>query len=521
MEPSKHFQLVPLLRKQADVVIGLVHMGIFESSRRGSRRLASEVSGIDLIVDGHSHTKLDKPILVKGPAGSDHTTVIVQAWQWGLILGRVDLWVKNRKVIDYQFEAIPIRLKAVKKKSGEAQASVYQRKFYTKATGAAGAADAAGAVKVEAASSRLQGVVGATGAADAVEVIGASGSAGTSNAGGQKSAAELQPYRIIGKAVDEDRELCSLLQPYVDRLNSRLSEIIGHAEEMFLNRTGIEEETALGDIVADSMLWYARKMEVETGIETGIELGIKSGTSSGTRSGIRSGIRSIRSGIRSGVDSDIDSGIKPGIKPGVDSDIDFAIQNGGGIRAALPQGQVTRSLIHEMLPFDNSVVILTLHGSDVQSLFNFMATTIGRGAFPQVSEGLSFTINQGAGKNRMAGKLKNILINGKPIDPNRIYKMATNSYLAAGGDGYKVLLKAVDRYDTSMLQRDVLIEYIKYLGGKIRPKVKGRIIIIKSNKTRQSSRKYQKTFFGKAPLRETLHRQTLLRTIIPNAARIS
>jgi 5'-nucleotidase / UDP-sugar diphosphatase len=167
--------------------------------------------------------------------------------------------------------------------------------------------------------------------------------------------------------------------------------------------------------------------------------------------------------------------------------IDFAIQNGGSIRAALPQGQVTRSLIHEILPFDNSVVILTLHGCDVQSLFTYMATTVGRRAFPQVSDGLSFTINQGT------GKLENILINGNPIDPNRVYRMATNSYLAAGGNGYKVLLKAVDRYDTSIFQSDVLAEYIKYIGGRIRPKVQKRVTVIKSNKTRHSPRKYQKT----------------------------
>jgi hypothetical protein len=83
--------------------------------------------------------------------------------------------------------------------------------------------------------------------------------------------------------------------------------------------------------------------------------------------------------------------------------------------------------------------------------------------------------------------VKNILINGKPIDPGRVYRIVTNSYLAAGGDGYNIFARASDKYDTSMLQRDVLIEYIKHLGGRIRPEVKGRINIMKRNSMKQDS----------------------------------
>ncbi|MDH3951771.1 MAG: metallophosphoesterase, partial [Deltaproteobacteria bacterium] len=88
-------QLVPELRKQADVVIALAHMGTYNSTELGSKRLASEVNGIDLIVDGHSHTKLDAPIVMTDPE-SGHKTLIVQAWKWGLVLGRVDLFIKKK-----------------------------------------------------------------------------------------------------------------------------------------------------------------------------------------------------------------------------------------------------------------------------------------------------------------------------------------------------------------------------------------------------------------------------------------
>lgn len=100
----------------------------------------------------------------------------------------------------------------------------------------------------------------------------------------------------------------------------------------------------------------------------------------------------------------------------------------------------------------------------------------GNGAFPQVSNGISFTINRGT------GKCENILIDGKTIDPDKTYKIVTNSYLGSGGDGYKVFLKALDRFDSSTFQRDILVEYIKHLGGNIKPEVKGRITVIDQSK---------------------------------------
>ena len=335
-------ELVPELRRKADLVIGLVHMGIYHSSGKGSKRLAHEVSGIDLIVDGHSHTKLDAPIVVTHPL-TGHKTPIVQAWKWGLILGKVDLFVKNRRVIDYRFEAIPINLKEMEKKP------------------------------------------------DGSKV-----------------------YHFIGEEIPENTDLLELLEPYVARAESVRTEVIGQAEATFFYDGVREDENPLGDLVADSMLWYSKYLGA-----------------------------------------------------------DFALQNGGGIRADLPEGQLTERMVYETLPFDSTVVVLTLDGKSVQSLFEYMATiSSGQGGFPQVSEGVSMIID--ASKK----KCTHVMIKGKPLDHSRTYKIATNSYLAAGGDGYKIFLKASDVYDSSMFQRDVLIEYIEHLGGRIKPQTSGRIQII-------------------------------------------
>ena len=89
-----------------------------------------------------------------------------------------------------------------------------------------------------------------------------------------------------------------------------------------------------------------------------------------------------------------------------------------------------------------------------------------------MSEGVSIVID------RSKEECTQVMINGKPLDTSRAYKIATNSYLAAGGDGYKILLKASDAYDSSMFQRDVLIEYIEHLGVRIKPQTFGRIKIL-------------------------------------------
>ncbi|MBW1943860.1 MAG: 5'-nucleotidase C-terminal domain-containing protein [Deltaproteobacteria bacterium] len=346
-------KLVPKLRKQADIVIALIHMGIYDTMDIGSERLASNVRGIDLIVDGHSHTRLEAPLVVKHQE-SDWKTPIVQAWKWGFELGRVDLWVKNRKVVRLQFKPIPINLQKM--------------------------------------------VVGPD---------------------GKKSLA------YVGQKIREDELLLGIVQPYLREAEAALSEIVGYVEETFSNRESRNRETALGDLVADSMLWYTRRLGV-----------------------------------------------------------DFAFQNGGGIRADLPRGNITKASTYAVLPFNNRVYVLTMKGSELLALFDYVGTIAdGRGAFPQVSEGVNFTMN------RETGKCEDILIGGDPIDPDRFYKIATNQYLARGGDGYRIFLSASKRQALYETQKNVLNQYIKAVGGRISPKVHDRIhLIVRGNKNESNGR---------------------------------
>ena len=79
--------LVSKLRKEADLIVVLSHIG-----HNADRQLAGAVSDIDVIVGGHSHTRVDKPVLIG-------KTVIVQDYEHGKTLGVLDLTISDKKVI--------------------------------------------------------------------------------------------------------------------------------------------------------------------------------------------------------------------------------------------------------------------------------------------------------------------------------------------------------------------------------------------------------------------------------------
>lgn len=104
-------QLVPSLRQQADLVIGITHIGYDQDIK-----LAKEVDGIDVIVGGHSHTRLAQPAFVSKDTSMQAFkvggTVIVQAYQWGGELGRLDLRIRKDSgkatLMSYNGELIPV-----------------------------------------------------------------------------------------------------------------------------------------------------------------------------------------------------------------------------------------------------------------------------------------------------------------------------------------------------------------------------------------------------------------------------
>lgn len=112
------------------------------------------------------------------------------------------------------------------------------------------------------------------------------------------------------------------------------------------------------------------------------------------------------------------------------ANIDIAIMNKEGIRNGLSKGSITKGDIMTMLPFDNKIVVLELKGKDLLENIEIMCSQNGQG----VSSGVY--ISYGADLKPISAT-----IDGKPVEPDRIYRVATISYLANGGDYMKPLTR--------------------------------------------------------------------------------
>jgi 2',3'-cyclic-nucleotide 2'-phosphodiesterase (5'-nucleotidase family) len=130
--------------------------------------------------------------------------------------------------------------------------------------------------------------------------------------------------------------------------------------------------------------------------------------------------------------------------------IDLCLLNHGGIRAILPKGNVTTRTAFEIMPFENNLVVIGLKGEQILEITSYIIKV----QKAQPLSGMTFTI----AKDKSA---KNILIQGKPLDLNKIYYVATNDYLANGGDSMTFFAKGVEKFDLNYKLRNVLIDYFK------------------------------------------------------------
>jgi 2',3'-cyclic-nucleotide 2'-phosphodiesterase (5'-nucleotidase family) len=130
--------------------------------------------------------------------------------------------------------------------------------------------------------------------------------------------------------------------------------------------------------------------------------------------------------------------------------IDLCILNHGGIRSILPKGNVTSRTAFEIMPFENSLVIIALKGEQILELVDYFIAT----KKPHPLSGITFTI----GKDNVA---KNILVQGKPVEKNTIYYVATNDYLSNGGDNMDFFKKGTQKFDLDYKLRNILIDYFK------------------------------------------------------------
>ena len=212
----------------------------------------------------------------------------------------------------------------------------------------------------------------------------------------------------INKGLAADSAIIRTYLPYKAQMEAEMKQVIGHSEVQ-MPKVDTVPESLLGNFFADATLQQARKY---------------------------------------------------------DPSIDFAMPSTkGGIRAALPKGNITLSNIFELMPFENELLAFTLSGAEVQNLLNFIAATNG-----QPVSGLRMKI-----RNK---KPVEVLINGKTFDPAKTYRVLTSDYIASGGDNARGFKNPLDKKTLDLKVRDALIGYVKdneAAGKTINAKLDGRI----------------------------------------------
>ena len=174
---------------------------------------------------------------------------------------------------------------------------------------------------------------------------------------------------------------------------------------------------------------------------------------------------------------------QPGSIDGVSAENIVAITNGGGIRAWIHKGDVTKNDILTVLPFGNTATVVYVTGAELLEALeaSTYCTPTAVGGFPQVA-GIKFTIDTTKeydaneetypGSTYYGPKSINRVtideINGQPFDPAAKYAVITNDFCAGGGDTYYAFAAASAQFDTGVTLDAVVMDYVeKKLGGVI------------------------------------------------------
>ena len=329
--------LVPELRRQADLVIAVTHMGHYQDAAYGINApgdvtLARNVLGIDVIIGGHSQDPVcmegKNQVAAKYQAGAPCTpdiqndTYIMQAHEWGKYVGRADFVFRNGALFLRDYQLIPVNLKKkVKNDAGES-------------------------VRV-----------------------------------------------FVDEEISADTSVASFLQPFQDKGQTELQTRIGSVDAKLVGDRKIVrfQPTNLGHLIATA------QMDKVGG--------------------------------------------------------DLAVMNSGGIRDSIESGDITYKDVLKVQPFANAVAFVELTGAELQDYLAAVASKpTDSGAFAQFS-GVQLEI--------VGGELAVAKVNGKAIDPAANYRIAINSYIAAGGDKYPRMDDHPNYVNTGFVDADVLTEYIR------------------------------------------------------------
>ncbi len=144
------------------------------------------------------------------------------------------------------------------------------------------------------------------------------------------------------------------------------------------------------------------------------------------------------------------------------TDADLSITNGGEIRASIPAGKVTYGDFLTVLPFGSLITVIEVTGADILDALNHGvdAYPAVAGKFPQVA-GVTYQLVVPKEKgDEVKAYVTDVKIQGEPLDPNKHYRLATNDFIVAGGDGYS-MLAGKPQLLLQGLMVDILVDYVQ------------------------------------------------------------
>ena len=201
----------------------------------------------------------------------------------------------------------------------------------------------------------------------------------------------------ITNTIPEVSQIDNFIKPYREKINKDMDEVLAYAPETLEKSKG-EWQTTIGNLQADITLASANKI----------------------------------------------------FKARENKSVDVCLLNHGGIRSVISKGNVTTRTAFELMPFENSLVVVAMKGEQIMEMVDYII----KEKKPHPLAGLTFMIDQ----NNVA---KNIWIHGNPVDVEQIYYVATNDYLYNGGDSMNFFKKGVKVYDLDYKLRNIWIDYFK------------------------------------------------------------
>ena len=155
-------------------------------------------------------------------------------------------------------------------------------------------------------------------------------------------------------------------------------------------------------------------------------------------------------------------------------DADMAIMNAGGIRGDLqvvPGRMTTLGELFTIQPFSNELVVMSLTGAQIYKVLAAHLSGYANGRVLQVSKGLEYSVILDATGQ---AKIAKVLLRQEPLQMSRDYRVVVNSFLAAGGDGYRTFAMGRDRVNLG-LDLDAIVEYLRARPNAVQDAATGRI----------------------------------------------